>query len=76
MVARLASGSSYSCLGIAAASGQYGASGCAVPCLVLLANVALFRMQYLDIIGTPIPAPRPSVGCAIRTNIDAGVYSK
>ena len=47
-----------------------------MPCLVFLAIVALFHMQYLDVIGTPIPAPRPSVGCAIRTNINPGVYSK
>ncbi|KAI0718357.1 hypothetical protein C8T65DRAFT_638704 [Cerioporus squamosus] len=47
----------------------------ALPILALALLTPAANM-YIDIIGTPIPAPRPSVGCAIRTNIDPGVYSK
>ncbi|RDX46707.1 hypothetical protein OH76DRAFT_1420098 [Lentinus brumalis] len=46
----------------------------ALPILALALLTPAANM-YIDIIGTPIPAPRPSVGCAIRTNIDPGVYS-
>ncbi|RPD79339.1 hypothetical protein L226DRAFT_455307, partial [Lentinus tigrinus ALCF2SS1-7] len=48
------------------------------PALPILALALLTPAAnlYIDIIGTPIPAPRPSVGCAIQTNIDPGVYSK
>ncbi|TFK90096.1 hypothetical protein K466DRAFT_574426 [Polyporus arcularius HHB13444] len=43
----------------------------ALPILALALLTPAANM-YIDIIGTPIPAPRPSVGCAIRTNIDPG----
>ncbi|KAI0711554.1 hypothetical protein C8Q76DRAFT_785329 [Earliella scabrosa] len=46
----------------------------ALPILVL-ALVTPAANLYMDIVGTPIPAPRPSVGCAIRTNIEPAVYS-
>ncbi|KAI0658988.1 hypothetical protein C8Q70DRAFT_1067441, partial [Cubamyces menziesii] len=43
--------------------------------IFVLALVTPIANLYMDITGTPIPAPRPSVGCAIQTNIAPGVYS-
>ncbi|OSD07814.1 hypothetical protein PYCCODRAFT_1430008, partial [Trametes coccinea BRFM310] len=42
----------------------------------LLALMTPVANLYMDITGTPIPAPRPSVGCAIQTNIAPNVYSQ
>ncbi|RPD65252.1 hypothetical protein L227DRAFT_583266 [Lentinus tigrinus ALCF2SS1-6] len=48
------------------------------PALPILALALLTPAAnlYIDIIGTPIPAPRPSVGCAIQTNIDPVVIAE
>ncbi|KAI9058035.1 hypothetical protein FKP32DRAFT_1614990 [Trametes sanguinea] len=40
----------------------------ALPVLVLALMTPVSNL-YMDITGTPIPAPRPSFGCAIQTNI-------
>ncbi|KAH9896665.1 hypothetical protein C8Q73DRAFT_821813, partial [Cubamyces lactineus] len=44
--------------------------------IFVLALVTPVANLYMDITGTPIPAPRPSVGCAIQTNIDPDIYSQ
>ncbi|KAI0367208.1 hypothetical protein BV20DRAFT_950669 [Pilatotrama ljubarskyi] len=43
--------------------------------ILLLALITPAANMYLDIIGNPIPAPHPSSGCAIQTNIDPTIYS-
>ncbi|KAI0353399.1 hypothetical protein OH77DRAFT_627554 [Trametes cingulata] len=44
--------------------------------VLLLALITPASNMYLDIIGTPIPAPRPSFGCAIQTNVAPELYSQ
>ncbi|KAI0646125.1 hypothetical protein C8Q79DRAFT_648169 [Trametes meyenii] len=44
--------------------------------VLLLALVAPVGNMYVDIVGTPVPAPRPSFGCAIRTNIPPHRYTQ